>query len=106
MPHRPARPCRHPGCHRTAARGRFCPAHARAYEGRRPSAARRGYDARHRRWRRMVLARHPLCRCGAPAVVADHRVPLSAGGDWSLENGQGMCLSCHNAKTARERVGA
>mgnify|MGYP000729887465 CR=1 FL=1 len=28
---------------------------------------------------------------------------LDALGAWSLENGQGLCASCHNAKTASER---
>ena len=62
----------------------------------------------HRRWRLMILARHPLCRdpagCRQPGVVADHIRPLADGGDWSLENGQGMCVRHHNAKAARERA--
>ena len=71
----------------------------------RPSAASRGYDANHRRWRSMVLSRDPICRLceREPSTEADHIVPLSHGGGWSLENGQGLCKTCHSRKTARER---
>jgi 5-methylcytosine-specific restriction endonuclease McrA len=55
----------------------------------------------------MILARDPLCKIAvlcdgtAPSVEADHIVPLNAGGDWSLENGQGGCKACHSYKTAK-----
>lgn len=58
----------------------------------------------------MVLARHPLCSTckTAPSTVADHIVPLPRpnwwDGDWSLENGQGLCGTCHGAKTRKERL--
>lgn len=68
----------------------------------------------------MVLARDPLCMiqklCGrgldrsgepkhlpAPSTVGDHKIRLSRGGDWSLQNGQGACAPCHNWKTREER---
>jgi hypothetical protein len=42
-----------------------------------------------------------------PATVADHIRPLPQpnwyDGDWSLDNGQGLCHFCHNAKSAKER---
>ena len=60
----------------------------------------------YRRWRTMVLARHPLCTCGAIATEADHIIPLSQGGGWSLENGSGLCKACHSRKTLRETRGA
>lgn len=75
----------------------------------RGSAASRGYGARHRKWRKLVLARHPVCRgwpigsgCGDLATIADHIVSLRSGGNWSLENGNGMCARCHNKKTMSE----
>jgi len=53
-----------------------------------------------------VLARDPVCRIcwKAAATVADHIKPLSRGGDWSLENGQGLCHPCHSRKTAQEQT--
>ena len=83
-----------------------CPQHSGRPPDSRPSAHRRGYDGRHTAWRRMVLAREPECRvCGAPATVADHIVPLRAGGTWELTNGQALCASCHNRKTATQDGG-
>lgn len=81
---------------------------AAAFDARRGTAAERGYGAHHGRWRKMVLARDPLCRhpgCGAPATDADHIVPLARGGTWSLQNGQGLCHPHHSEKTAREDGG-
>ena len=96
------RSCPVPRCpNRT--RGGKCAPHRRQAEQARGSAASRGYGAGHRRWRALVLARDPVCPCGAPATVADHVVPLRRGGDWSVENGQGRCVSCHNRKARRER---
>jgi|TARA_Y100000310_G_scaffold255356_1_gene262760 5-methylcytosine-specific restriction protein A len=61
----------------------------------------------------MVLHRHPRCvtclEAGRVALstVADHVVPLDpknpSEGDWHLKNGQGLCVPCHNAKTAKEK---
>jgi 5-methylcytosine-specific restriction endonuclease McrA len=57
----------------------------------------------------MVLARHPLCQmCGdTVATVADHIEPLDPrdprAGNWSLDNGQGLCHGCHARKTFSER---
>jgi 5-methylcytosine-specific restriction protein A len=74
------------------------------YDHGRGTAASRGYDARHRKWRRLILATDPVCRiCHIGAsTVADHVTPLEDGGDWSLENGQGLCSRCHNRKTVAE----
>jgi len=82
----------------------------REWDRQRGSSAARGYGARHRRWRAMILARDPLCvHCRergrtTPATEADHIVPLRRGGGWSLENGQGLCKSCHSRRTARGSV--
>src|SRR5215510_14128313 len=72
------------------------------------AVAKSPYDRRHQRWRRMVLARHPLCleclRLGhtVSATEADHIIPLSMGGGWSIGNGQGLCKSHHSQKTRSE----
>lgn len=78
----------------------------RDHDAVRGTAAARGYDARHRRWRTVIIARDPYCKIGikcqgeAPSTVADHVLPLNQGGDFSLENGQGCCSPCHDWKRA------
>ena len=148
MPTRPRSPCSATGCPNLNP----CPIHGRqaeqAYDQRRGAAAQRGYDARYRRWRELVLAAHPIC--GDPerahpgvvraSTVADHVVPLREWearhrssrtpvfmpaalalakilaargikadmqqlGAWSLENGQGLCSTCHAVKSESEAHG-
>ncbi len=96
MPRRIDTPCCYPGCP-SLSRERYCSTHSRVAASDdarvRGTAAERGYDARHRQWRRFILARDPVCQhCSArgviaPASVADHVVPLDprnpASGDWS-----------------------
>ena len=73
----------------------------------RGTAAQRGYDADHRRWRQAVLQRDPLCvtcrRRGrtTPAVVADHITPIMVDPSRRLDmdNGRGLCVPCHNIIT-------
>jgi len=114
MATKPAKPCLYPRCPGKALSGSaYCDKHRkqrrRESEVNRPSPAVRGYGARHQKWREIILARDPLCViCLAegrtvPSKVADHIIPLSQGGDWTPENGQGLCESCHNRKTAKER---
>lgn len=55
------------------------------------------------------MARDPNCRlCGAPGQSsdhADHIVPIKQGGArFDTRNGQRLCATCHNRKTARERA--
>ena len=60
------------------------------------------------------MARDPLCvRCletgrVTPSKIADHIVPLDPNdpesGDWSLDNGMGLCQPCHNRKTNLEKM--
>jgi len=115
MPRRIDTPCSYPGCSRVS-RQRYCEAHGRAAASddarERGTSAQRGYDARHRRWRRYILARDPICQiCESngvttPASIADHIEPLDPrdprAGNWSVSNGQGLCRSCHAKKTASE----
>ena len=111
-----ARACSSPGCPRTTTRGPWCDLHAakgRPYDARRESAARRGYDHRHRIWRRVILARDPICKDPyhrhpdqrVASTVADHVVPPARGGTWETSNGQGLCASCHGYKCALEDGG-
>jgi hypothetical protein len=101
-------------------------AHARGYTKRQHVPWRTMVLATH-----PVCMGYPLgkgaCRPFTPATVADHIVPLSlwdrdpamaqtlllkalrarglepnALDPWSLDNGQGLCASCHNAKTRAE----
>lgn len=111
MPWRAPSLCPYPGCGELVPSGvGRCPKHKRKPEEGRPSAAARGYGRDHQKWRRMILRRDPTCRLCAErgvlegAVVADHIVPLSQGGRSTLDNGQGLCEACHNAKTGRERA--
>jgi 5-methylcytosine-specific restriction protein A len=76
----------------------------------RPPSNQRGYGYAHRQWRAKVLKEDPYCRDPfgrhpdvlVPATVADHLLPVSQGGEWTLENAQSLCQSCHNAKSAQE----
>jgi 5-methylcytosine-specific restriction enzyme A len=115
MPTAPKRPCPVPGCRHLTDAGR-CPEHGaarrRLHDQARTYDHAERYGARHRRWRAMVLARDPLCRghpegihgdAPPPSVVADHKLALEDGGDWSLENGQGLCVQCHNRKSREEQ---
>ena len=73
-----------------------------------------GYGAAHNAWRQRILARDPFCVDpdrrhpyeARRSTVADHRKPVRLGGTWTMENGQGLCLWCHNAKRGRESHGA
>lgn len=121
MPRRAARVCANPECPVLVEVGSsYCPEHEREverqareeYERNRLSAARRGYGARWRKLRVMVLRRQPLCQdpygiheeAGevVPATEVDHIIPRRRGGDDSMENLQGLCKGCHSRKTAVE----
>ena len=111
MPHSAKKPCSYPNCHALVASGSRCEQHQHRVDNR-ESAAKRGYDYRWRRLRRMYLNRHPVCsdihgihaRRGEVAVATevDHIMPLSQGGTNAWNNLQALCKSCHSIKTARE----
>lgn len=98
-------PCASPGCPLFLP----CPLHHRERERQvdrqRGSAASRGYDRRWRRLREAYLAQNPVCAIceHAPAIEVDHIEPHR--GDivkfWNFSNLQGLCKSCHSAKTAK-----
>ena len=74
----------------------------------------RGYQtAGHRRFRRTILRRDPVCVVchAAPATVADHwpisRRDLEAQGldPNDPSRGRGVCARCHNRSTAQAQPG-
>jgi 5-methylcytosine-specific restriction protein A len=75
----------------------------------RPTAARRGYDARWQKARLSFLADHPLCvECEkrgltVAATVVDHITPHKGDQElfWSVENWRALCERCHNSATAK-----
>ena len=70
----------------------------------RGSTTERGYGWDWQKRRLAYLMDHPVCvRCGYPAKVVDHVIPKAVGGADDESNFQALCLSCHNAKSAKER---
>lgn len=115
-PHRTPSICSTPGCGGVASSGRGKCAHCAGAAGakdreERGSAHERGYDRTHAKWRTLILSRDPLCvRClgrseVTPSTIADHIVPVRNGGESTLENGQGLCVPCHNVKMGHEKRG-
>lgn len=117
MPQRAPRVCLVPDCSGIAASGPWCEEHAVTRQrGRdeRLSAARRGYDHRWRKLRRIVLSRQPLCsdpfqiheKAGEVVLATDvhHVVPLaSARSTKELNNEDNLmplCHSCHSRITS------
>lgn len=115
MPVRSLKPCREPGCANLIRDGQFCQDHQRPdqseYDRMRGSSAKRGYGARWRKLRAMVLQRQPLCadpfgsHAAAGQVVmatdVDHIQPKRRGGRDRMENLQPLCHSCHSRKTGK-----
>lgn len=56
--------------------------------------------------RNQVIKSEPFCRiCGAAATLVDHIIPIEAGGaKLKVENLQPLCQTCHNKKTAKDKV--
>jgi len=79
----------------------------------RPSASRRGYNARWQRARAYQLKIEPLCRlCKNKGItklakVVDHIIPHKGNYAlmWDNSNFQSLCTPCHNTKTATEDGG-
>lgn len=111
---RPARPCSRPLCPALVFdRDSRCLAHRRErwreYEQRRPDRSEMAAFYASARWRKARA--EALAACGGvcvecrrrPASPVDHRIPVRDGGDpYDLSNLAPLCVSCHNAKTARE----
>jgi len=106
MPNRPPRPCR--TCHTlgTWPTHGHCPtcntARHRTRETRRGNRHQRGYTYEYEQARRQVLTPNSTCHwCGAPATVADHLTPLSAGGQNTPANLVPACTPCNSRRTTR-----
>jgi len=103
MPVAAAKPCTQPKCGALQP----CPDHIRLYDKRRPSAARRGYDARWRERRLYFLQSHPLCiDCTdegriTPATEVDHIIPHRSNPRlmWDEANWTARCKPHHSRKT-------
>jgi len=112
MPHKPKRPCSHPGCSRLT-NSRFCEEHAKQETQRceryqRDPTVKKRYGRAWKRVRDRFIASHLLCqRCKehskiTPAQEVHHIVPLSQGGTHEETNLMALCTSCHSEITARE----
>jgi len=77
----------------------------------RPTSAKRGYDHKWRKYRKVFLGMNPLCvlcqRRGeiSGASVVDHIIPHKGDKELFYDEGnhQALCVRCHNAKSAKEK---
>jgi len=111
MPKRPMKQCAKPACSQRVedVQHVYCRQHRleanRQYDEQRGSSNSRGYGARWRRLRKLILNRDPLCKaddCNKPSTDVDHIVPKRDGGRDDPANLQGLCHECHSRKTALE----
>jgi len=76
-------------------------------DAKRPSARKRGYDAEWEKLRANHLKVYPNCkRCGEPATVVDHIIPVRQAPHRRLDpsNLQSLCTNHHSsAKQSEER---
>ena len=110
MTHRAPRPCAERGCSNLVYKGSRCDSHRlpRAVDGL-PNSTARGYGYN---WKIKVrdpyLALHPWCADPygkhqgvlVHARIVDHKIPRRQGGTDIKSNLQGLCVNCHNYKTA------
>lgn len=91
-------------CPRLAVKASRCEVHAAPILAERQQQKNLYASAQHKAWRKVILMRDRVCRhCHkAPATRADHVKALKAGGDWSYDNGEGLCLSCHGRKSVKQ----
>lgn len=109
MPMLPLSKCSQPGCPNRTARAGPCDEHRRLVD--RDTKSRQTWRIyKDRRWeplRQEVLFEQPMCageRCPQRSVVVDHIVPVRDRPElaFTRSNLQGLCVSCHNRKTAAE----
>ena len=106
MPHKPKRPCSHPGCPELT-NGRYCGEHAKlaakTYEryGRDPETRKR-YGSAWRKISKQYLEEHLFCElCRQEgrmraATLVHHIKNIREGGTNDEENLMALCNSCHS----------
>lgn len=110
-----AAPCREPGCPAAAMDRGYCADHAQparrlrylSYDRSRGTSSQRGYDARWRRIRKLVLAERPLCvdcdRAGRVTMANEvHHIDYNSRNN-NPANLMPLCKSCHSRRTAEGR---
>ena len=123
MPWEPLHECKAGGCHHLTDQT-YCVLHRRLPSDRKQNGWNRGprskisstkrlYDFKWQKYSKAFLAANPWCAlCGAKgikrvAMATDHIIPHR--GDEALfrdpDNHQGLCRTCHAAKSAKERGG-
>lgn len=108
MPIAAPRPCSHTGCRVLATAGGRCADHQREVWIKRPAETKRIGGRKRKALRAALFAREPLCaECRVVlAEERDHIVPLGEGGKEDDSNTQGLCIPCHEVKSAAERLRA
>lgn len=98
MPHSPAKICN--WCNGSYRKACTCK------NSKRPSSHARGYGRRWRELRSLVINRDPICRQCRDHLTqeVDHIKRKADGGSDDLNNLQGLCRACHQAKTKAENV--
>lgn len=111
MPVAAPRPCTYPGCGALVRDGSGrCTRHPKPSWAKKPTASKRTRGRALQRLRAELFERQPLCadcrRNGRVTLATerDHIVPLEEGGEDVESNVQGLCASCHDAKSKAERA--
>lgn len=109
MPSAAPKPCNQPGCGVLVRDGTSrCAKHPREAWAKKATATKRVTGRRLQAMRASLFARHPLCveceRQGRVTLATqrDHVVSLEEGGPDDDDNVQGLCISCHDAKSKAE----
>ena len=104
MPRKPMKPCSCPGCPNLT-EGKYCVEHKSMEKTYSTGSTNPFYNSPEwRNARKEYLEQHPCCiRCGRPAKIVDHIIPLKDGGAALDErNFQPLCWSCHSRKSIKE----
>lgn len=109
MPRSAPKKCSYVGCRKLVSDGSGrCEDHARPAWVKRTEVTKRITGRRLQRMRADLFAREPLCaecRLAGRVTLAtqrDHIIPLCEGGLDDETNEQGLCDSCHEAKSLAE----
>ena len=118
MPQSAPKPCKSPGCAALVTLANYCERHRKderqwdSPQRNRRRRAKRALSYTSAAWqslRRSVLTANPLCvYCQQQGRVREAKVVDHINADASdnrLSNLQGLCISCHNRKTARHDGG-